>query len=341
MSKPQVVCYLSDWGFSEGINPEDAGRMDQINYAFGHIVEGRVSIKHLKNLDKLAALRTAHPHLRCLLSVGGWGADGFSQAIETAAGRDKLADSAISVIHEMRLDGIDWDWEYPGVPAAGIRASVHDRDNFTLFLERMRERLNQEPSYLLQTVAVGAGFEMTKGYDIPRAVAVLDTINLMTYDMGRDTTSHVTNLQPGQHASYSTRQSVEAWHQAGVPLEKLLIGGTFYYHIFEGVKAQQPGLSSAFEKKGQGGSRDVWSARFVDPGLGFARHWDAEAQAASFFDGKTLLSGDEEESMRAKGRFIRAEGLGGIIIWEYNQNRKGELLSALAEGLRKGDAHHA
>lgn len=341
MNAPQVVCYLADWSFSKDMPREDALRIDQVNYAFGHIVDGRVSIAHLNRLDKLAALRMQFPHIRCLLSVGGWGADGFSQSIETDESRKLLAASALKVIEDLRLDGIDWDWEYPGVPAAGIRATPNDRDNFTLFMELMRGELNALGEhlgrYLMQTVAVGAGDEMTKGYDLPRAVKVLDTINLMTYDMGRATSSHVTNLHPSPHASYSAEQSVNAWHKAGVPLKKLLIGGTFYYHVFEGVKKGQAGLSSEFEKKGQGGAREQWMDRLAGEDSAFVRHWDDQAKAATFFDGKTLLSGDEEQSMAQKGAFIKRLGLGGIIIWEYNHDRGGTMLQALHEHMKKGD----
>lgn len=340
MIRPQVVVYLADWSFSAQMPARDAYQIDQVNYAFGHIRHGQVSISHLKRLDQLARLRAAFPHLRVLLSVGGWGADGFSQAIETADGRDRLAGSALALVDALRLDGIDWDWEYPGVPAAGIGASEHDRDRFADFLLLMRGRLDaygaSQSRHLLQTAAVGAGQGFAAGYDLARAGAALDTINLMTYDMGRDTTCHVTNLYASAHAHYSTRQAVTAWHKAGARKAQLLIGGTFYYHIFEGVDAPPPGLSAPFIRKGSGGAAEAWGARLAGEGSAFREYWDEDAQAAVYYDGHTLLSGDVPRSMLAKGRFIAREKLGGIIIWEYNHDRSGAMLAALRRGIREG-----
>lgn len=73
--------------------------------------------------------------------MGGWGADGFSQAARTEEGRALFAVSAVSLVETYGLDGIDIDWEYPGTSLAGIGSHVNDKENYTLVLKALRESL--------------------------------------------------------------------------------------------------------------------------------------------------------------------------------------------------------
>ena len=339
MHKPDVVCYLADHPYTVAIPPRDLDRITQINYAFGHIRDARIQAGHLKHSENLRQNLKHHPHIRVLLSTGGWTADGFSQTMETAEGRESFAQSGMELVKSLDLDGLDWDWEYPGVPAGGIRATPQDRDNFTLFLLDMRSRLDRYGAKTgrryLQTVAVGAHAGLIKGYEIPRVIDALDTVNLMTYDLWGENTTHVTSLHPSPYTTWSASQSVASWHAAGVPMEKLLIGGAFYYHVFMGVKGKAPGLNAAWTDHTQGWDANDHLDKLEAQQEGFVRTWDDTAKAATWFDGSTLVSGDDRESMREKGRYIRRQGLGGIIFWEYNLDRSGRLLGALTEGLEE------
>jgi len=122
----RMEAYIADWGFHQDLTAEQAACLTHVNYSFGHVVDGEVSIAHLEQRPRLEKLQKQFPHLKVNLSVGGWGADGFSQAVCTAEGRERLAQSALSVIEEMDLTGIDWDWEYPGSDEAGIACLPED-----------------------------------------------------------------------------------------------------------------------------------------------------------------------------------------------------------------------
>jgi GH18 family chitinase len=76
-----------------------------------------------KNFAALAELKKAHPHLRTLISIGGWGAGGFSDAALTEASRKRLVDSCMALFfdrHAGSFDGVDIDWEFRSV--AGRRS---------------------------------------------------------------------------------------------------------------------------------------------------------------------------------------------------------------------------
>ena len=65
-------------------------RLTHINYAFAHINEsGEVFLPYPNastRLAQLQALKAKNPRLKILVSVGGWGADGFSDAALNTSG---------------------------------------------------------------------------------------------------------------------------------------------------------------------------------------------------------------------------------------------------------------
>ena len=72
-------------------------------------------------LASLLTLKKQNPRLKVIVSVGGWEADGFSDAALTEASRNAFAQSAVELLRAHRADGIDLDWEYPGQGVAGIK----------------------------------------------------------------------------------------------------------------------------------------------------------------------------------------------------------------------------
>ena len=323
--KPRIEAYIADWGFHQDLTKEQADCLTHVNYSFGHVVDGRVSIDHLEQRPRLEKLQKDFPHLKVNLSVGGWGADGFSQAVATAEGRELLASTAISVIREMDLTGIDWDWEYPASDEAGIACQPADIQNMSDFLVLMRQKLSaltQETGrYYEQSIAVGANH--TEDYICPQVLPVLDTVNLMTYDLHMPgMTSHMTGLRANPGAAFSVEESVAAFHAAGVPKEKMLLGAAFYFHVFEGSQLPEP-FAKPYQSKG---GHFPFHALTPD----WERRWDEKAQAAYYVKGDTVLSGDEEQSLMLKYRYILDEGLAGAILWELNHDPRNVLLPHLA-----------
>lgn len=98
-------------------------------------------------LTHLRSLKAKNPQLKVLLSVGGWEAEGFSDAALSAASRATFAGSVVALLREHSLDGVDLDWEYPGQGVAGIKSRPQDRQNFTALLQTMRAQLGER--YLL------------------------------------------------------------------------------------------------------------------------------------------------------------------------------------------------
>ena len=66
-----------------------ADRLTHLFYAFAQIEQGRCVAKgeSANRFAELAALKRAHPRLRTVISIGGWTANGFSDAALTARSR--------------------------------------------------------------------------------------------------------------------------------------------------------------------------------------------------------------------------------------------------------------
>jgi chitinase len=63
------------------------------------------------NYHQVYQLRNKYPHLRTILSIGGWVNSGpFSKVVSTAEGRKKLVEQSTKIMREYGFDGIDIDW---------------------------------------------------------------------------------------------------------------------------------------------------------------------------------------------------------------------------------------
>jgi chitinase len=345
----QLVAYVAGW---ETLSRIDAKKLTAINYAFAHIDQGgNVVLDQPHSADFLRQLRTLksqNPNLKVLVSVGGWGADGFSDAASTQASRATFAQSAADLIARNDIDGIDLDWEYPGLPGPGIRYRSEDQHNFTLLLETLRGRLDAlahecgrgaDDHYLL-TAALADG-EFVAHIELDRIHAYLDWIDLMTYDFHNSLTK-----KTGHHAALSrsltsaanersVERAVGEYLADGVPARKLIVGVPFYGRAFAGVQPDNRGLDQSY---GHYDGDYPWSrllADFIDRN-GYVRYWDATANAPYLWNAQTrvFISYDDPQSLALKARFVKARGLGGMMYWEQSQDLDGQLLDVLAGALQ-------
>lgn len=80
------------------------------------------------------------------------------------------------------MDGVDFDWEYPGAPdIPGIPpGSPEDGVNYLNFLQMVRKAL---PGQYSISVAAPASYWYLKGFPIANISNVVDYIIYMTYDL--------------------------------------------------------------------------------------------------------------------------------------------------------------
>ncbi len=97
------------------------------------------------NFATLVGLKQQNPSLQVLVSVGGWIWSGnFSDMVLTTQSRRRFIESVVEFVDRYKLDGLDIDWEYPGMTGNGNRFRPEDKRNFTLVLKELRARFNVE-----------------------------------------------------------------------------------------------------------------------------------------------------------------------------------------------------
>lgn len=332
----RVVMYAQDDVRLE-LRDEDADKMDQLNYAFALIENGEATGRHWQSIRQVSAYLRRHPEIDGVLSVGGWGAEGFSDACATAAGREKLADSMLSLMDAHGFVGVDVDWEYPGSSAAGITRRDEDVENWYQLLALLRQGLDarQEASgrdYLL-SVALGAGEAQVKAVDGARLSALVDQAVVMAYDLrGFDReTGHHAGLYPDGETQLSGAWAVKAYAETGLTESKMLLGIPLYGRQWRRVPTANDGLFQRAETSGNKAiTYDEALAMAQEDGVQF---YDMDAQAAWLFDGSSFVSYENKESMAAKAKWVRDGGLLGAALWSYSQDGTGTQLETLSSGL--------
>ena len=349
-----IIGYYPAWKCYSGYTPEniDITKLTHINYAFANIgsdykIEMGYPDKDPENFKKFQELKKINPDLKVLISVGGWNWSGrFSDMAATDENRSKFADSCVEFVAKYGLDGVDLDWEYPvggGLETNSKRPD--DKQNFTLLLKEMREKLNAQElkdnkDYLL-TIAAGASNYYIENTEVDKFQNYLDYVNLMTYDIHgpwdtySDFNSPLYNNGDESHQyKISIDSSTKAWINAGLPSEKLIVGVPFYGYSYTVSKNANDGLYQT-HTSGKALSCDTIKKEYLSNPQ-YTKNFHAESLVPWLYNGQTFISYEDSQSVALKAEYIREKNLGGAMIWELSQDSEGELLNSLYEGLYDG-----
>ncbi|KAJ5737069.1 uncharacterized protein N7483_002194 [Penicillium malachiteum] len=164
----------------------DTSAWTHVNFAFGNIASDySVNVDGMEDMfEQFVALSS----VKRMMSFGGWD---FSTDTDTymifrdgtaAGNRATLVQNIVNFIADTGLDGVDFDWEYPGEPdIAGIPAGSSDEgDNYLAFLQDMRSAL---PSDAVLSVTAPSSYWYLKQFPIKEISETVDFINYMTYDL--------------------------------------------------------------------------------------------------------------------------------------------------------------
>ena len=335
--KGRTVMYIMDT-HNLKLRDEDAENLDQLNYSFALIKDGKADGSHWLGLKKVQSYLKKHPHVDGVLSVGGWGADGFSDACLTEEGRKTLADSLLQLMDECGFVGIDVDWEYPGIPGTGIVFREEDVENWYDLLSLLREGLDAREAFHGReyhlSVALGAGENHLRVLDAARLGKIIDQAVVMAYDLcGFDRiTGHHAGLYADQRKPNTGAHAVQTLVESGFPAEKILLGMPAYGRVWRQVSGGGDGLD---QRANTSGNKTIsFDEILALEKQGYTRYYDEKAQAAWWFDGSTFVSGEDDRSIAAKSAWIVDNGLLGAAVWQYTQDAEGAMLAMLDAALR-------
>ncbi len=321
-------------------------------------------------LNQLRVLKRAWPHLRLVVSIGGWGgSDDLPGIAASAEARSRFAASCVELMRRHGFDGLDLDWEFP---------ELADRDGLTALVGDLRSQLDlagasDGADYEL-SVAVGPTPWHLEGVDLPAVGSLVDRVQVMAYDFHGPwdpVTGHNAPLCPSPEdpwgESWNAAGAVETWLVAGTPPEKIHLGVPYFgrgYADLEGAAGAADVFPGRFAGHGGGTVRGTWEDTGVfdywdvveryagpfaagperRPGVGgYAVVRDPEQGVPWVYSGAPSesaqwLSYEDPGSAAAKAAWARSQGLGGVFVWELSQEgRPGStewpLTRALAGGL--------
>lgn len=342
-------------------------QLTHIIYSFTHVVDGEMKFENAESgpkLESLVAQRKNHPNLKFMIACGGWGADGFSDMSHTAENRKKFVESVVAFNKKYDLDGLDIDWEYPAIPAAGTGARPEDKQNFTFLMKELREALDTLDREQTLTFASAGWKPYYKNVELNEVMKYADYMNIMTYDqvgssspftghhtpLGLIKEEDVTDTFAWEYMNErreqlkergitldprSAERIVEFCIAEGVKPEQLVIGSAFYGRAWKGVPPKNNGLYQS-----NSGAHIGWSAyrqirSEFEPDKNYVRFWDSIAKAPYLYNAKDsiFISYDDTVSVRMKTEYAINKKLGGIMFWQLGNDTKdsNSLLKAMYE----------
>lgn len=338
-----MAYYYTRWeNFNPGQLPYD--KLTHIIFSFTEVIDNEMKFPEdtlglmLKTLIKQ---KKKHPNLKVMVACGGWaGSGGFSVVARTPETRKKFVESVVKFIREYRLDGLDIDWEYPGLPGIGNPYVPEDKENFTAMMCELREGLNSICENQVLTFA-GAGWEEAFNHiEIEKVMPCVTYINVMSYDLASvedPYTSHHTNLgmlrmediQGTPAASkmaemgdstkpFSTEKIVNFLIGKGVKPSQIVIGSNFSGRAWQGVPPENNGLYQLNRGRWRGRGSYARIREEMEDKNGFVRHWDPVAKAPWLYNAKdsVFITYDDTMSVRLKTKYVAELGLGGIMFWQ-------------------------
>ena len=326
-----------------------AKKLTHINYAFVDVKDSMAWLTNLEtdtiNFRRLNNLKRDNPDLKIIISIGGWAwSENFSDAVLTESSRKKFATSSVAIVDQYNLDGVDIDWEYPGLPGEDNVFRPADKQNFTLMFKAIREELDNLAKKTGKTYALTTAlpafprlFEVT---EMGKVAEYIDYVNIMAYDfyVSGDTAGHHSNLFASENYERedSGDKAYTLYRKEGVPAEKLVLGIPFYGRSWLMNSDDNRGINRQVDSTVRGGGYTfIKDSIMIRPG--FERFWDEKAKAPYLWNAETrqLVTYDDDESVKFKCEYVKDRHMAGVMFWQYASDPKEYLLTAVNEHLYK------
>ncbi len=319
-----ALAYVTSWST---VIP-DPNYLTNINYAFAEpymesgVYKGIYILGDESRFRQIVNLKKINPNLTISIAFENSQGEGFSQLSKSDEYRKAFANDCKAFLQKWGIDGVDMDWEFPGLSWSGdpIAYDVEvDVANHVLLMKQLRETLGNQ--YLLTYAGYCMDKQQVPGgwryIDIAAVESYVDFVNIMTYDL--DAAPHHQSALYDPSAASDCTRAVQAYLDAGMPANKLVLGIPFYgrHSWTEAIKYKKIlELDTRFYK--------------ID-------NWDNAASVPYVTNNGVYYCGyDNEKSIRIKGDWILSKGMRGLMAWDYDgDDNQGTLRKAVWESVMK------
>lgn len=287
-----VAGYLPEWRY-------EGAHWDSLATHLTHLIffsaepKPDGSITGLDRLPRPELLKEARKaadanDLKLLVCFGGNGrSSGFAAMTGSSAARKKFVKNVAALIEKKKLDGVDYNWEYPGHSfQTGYSEARISREwkGLKLLLEETRRAL---PDAVISVAYYPDGRQENLLATAAKDAAV-DHFHAMAYD------------QHGKHHStYAFAEKVvKNVEGSELPASKCTLGLPFYGR-------HQDGRWETYEDLLQRGA---------------AYHTDLDSEAPARDGERGGWAFNSPAAIVAKTKLAQSKGLGGVMIWEAGQD---------------------
>ncbi|KAI8179378.1 hypothetical protein K4K52_002299 [Colletotrichum sp. SAR 10_76] len=252
----------------------DTYPLTHIHFAFAGLTPD-LDVKIADNVkDQFDKFVSMDAPFKKIISFGGWAESTdpatyqlYRDAV-SPTNRERVASNVLRFLDaNPGLDGVDFDWEYPGADDQGIPGSDPvDAIYYSRFLSLMRDKLGNNGRSL--SIAIPASYWYLKPFPVEDMAKVLDYFIYMTYDLHGQWDYGNKYANPGcengnclrSHVNITeTTNSLVMLTKAGVSADKIIVGVTSYGRSFRMADKSCTGHNCLFT-----GSRTVSEA---EPGI--------------------------------------------------------------------------
>jgi len=258
-------------------------------------------------------------------------------------------------------NGVTIDEGCPGTP--------DDTKNFTLLMQELRDELDElgekNNKYYELSTAMSASPTMMSKIEYDKVMEIVDFANMMTYDLNgawAGYTAHQTALYTnpaydketqidGQFSVDTCIQYLKDTYGDKIDYSKIVVGVAPYTRGWAGVQddgrdPKNPGLYATAEpnsvKAPDGTTSGTWAYSDIEEiktKFQLKEYYDETAEAPYYYSPETgyFFTCDNERSTAAKGKYVRENGLGGLISWMASLDANNSITRVMKESLY-GDA---
>ena len=285
------------------------------------------------------------------------------------ATRKIFVSNIIKLVTTYNFDGVDVDWEFPGVLSsqAGFEkyTTAVDIQNLNSLLKELREAFNElqdaNGSNYILSVATPPTYWGTDRFDYQTINKYCDYVNMMSYDLQKSSTaSHVTHVyQPSNNYSYKfcCEYGINYYTSLGLDKSKIILGCAAYGKAYKltgtVTNSSLPGLGvtgtlgqvTGYDLPGQSitwNSGTIYytgiqmlmeSGNFVQ----YNEYNDSGKLVGSYLysaKDKYFITFDSVLSVTEKCKLAESNPGMGIMVWAYGEDATDTIINTICDNLK-------